>query len=229
MGSIGSPVLNCRCRDNASRNKVRDPRLQLAGQAPIERVLINKASQLRMGTPDVDACPMNKLVVGVEQAERDHERTGCMASQRSIECLGNRVLGWGMRRRRKRNILRIEKIASIGHRSEGIEGAVVFQRAFTHCAGSVIASEVTVPVRRDVGGGAARKDGVYDRSWMSGKHRAATEDGIVEVRRHHERSSKSIGHGGRAKDDVAGNAKRGPGVRVCLRSDSARPENLLNA
>ena len=157
MGSIGSPVLNCRCRDNASRNKVRDPRLQLAGQAPIERVLINKASQLRMGTPDVDACPMNKLVVGVEQAERDHERTGCMASQRSIECLGNRVLGWGMRRRRKRNILRIEKIASIGHRSEGIEGAVVFQRAFTHCAGSVIASEVTVPVRRDVGGGQPEK------------------------------------------------------------------------
>jgi hypothetical protein len=64
---------------------------------------------------------------------------------------------------------------------------------------------------------------------MSGKHRAATEDGNVEVRRHHERSSKSLGHGGRAKDDVAGNAKRGPGVRVCLRSDSARPENLLNA
>jgi hypothetical protein len=40
---------------------------------------------------------------------------------------------------------------------------------------------------------------------MSGKHRAATEDGIVEMRRHHEWSSKGIGHGGRAKDDVARN------------------------
>jgi hypothetical protein len=32
------------------------------------------------------------------------------------------------------------------------------------------------------------------------------------MRRHHERSSKGIGHGGRAKDDVAQKrAKRGPG------------------
>jgi len=163
-------------------------------------------------------------VVRVEQAEGDHERTGRMAAQRSIECLGNRVLGRGMRTRCRRNILRIEKIASIGHRSEEIEGAVVFLRAFTHGVAGVIESAVTVPVRRDVGGGAAREDGVHDRSWMSGKHRAATEDGIVEMRRHHERSSKDIGHGGRPKDDVAGNAKRGPGVRVCcVRSSQVDP------
>lgn len=79
MGAIGSPVLDGGCRDDPSRNKVHQARLQLAGQAPIERVLISEASQLRMGTPDVNACAMNKLVVGVEQAEGDHERAGCMA------------------------------------------------------------------------------------------------------------------------------------------------------
>ncbi|MEA3175932.1 MAG: hypothetical protein QOF42_3343, partial [Gammaproteobacteria bacterium] len=123
------------------------------------------------------------------------------------ECLGNRVLGGSMRRRCKRNILRVEKIASIGHRSEEIEGAVIFARAFTHCVGGVIESAMTVPVCRDVRGGATGEDGINDCSWMSGKHRAATEDGVVEMRRYHEWSSKSIGHGGRATDDVARNVQ----------------------
>jgi hypothetical protein len=155
--------------------------LQLAGQAQIERILVSEASQLRMGAPDVDVCAMNKLMVGMEQAEGDHERAGCMASQRSIKCVGNRVLGWGMRRRRKRNILRVEKIASIGHRSEKIEGAVVFARAFTHCVGGVVKSAVTVPVCRDLIGGAAGEDGINDRSGMSGNNRVATEDGVVKI------------------------------------------------
>jgi hypothetical protein len=38
---------------------------------------------------------------------------------------------------------------------------------------------------------------------MSGKHRAATEDVIVEVRRRYERMNKGIGLAFQAGDDVA--------------------------
>ena len=50
-----------------------------------------------------------------------------MAAQRPLQCLGDRVPGRGMRMRYKGNILCVEKIASIGHRIQDGQGALVFQ------------------------------------------------------------------------------------------------------
>jgi hypothetical protein len=63
------------------------------------------------------------------------------------------------------------------------------------CIAWAALSKPQIPLRRDAGGGAAGKDGINGRTWMSGRRRTATEDGIIEMRRNDERTNKSIGHG----------------------------------
>jgi glyoxylate carboligase len=46
----------------------------------------------------------------------------------------------------------------------------------------------------------AGEDGMDDRSLTSGKHCTAIEDGVVEMRRHHQRTSKGIGYGVSGKE-----------------------------